>query len=93
MFPGNRMADSEGHPMKPEDREKLLSEVKQKGVLDETERKNLIEKLDSDFDLFLKEKIGSNRKDEHHVPATDEDIDKLAEVNTTLSQFQIVAFP
>ncbi len=90
------MAEKEQLPMSPEERQKLLDEVKQKGVLSDHERRTLVDKLDADFDQFLSQQIkNSSKKDEAHTPATDEDIDRLAEVRhrQTLTSCKPEHFP
>ena len=75
------MAEQEGKVMSQEERNKLVADVKKRGVLNEVERDNLVQKIDADFDAFLQEQLKkSNTKDISHTPATDEDIDNLAEV-------------
>ena len=79
------MSEDQKKPMSKDDREKLFEDVRQKGVLDTEEREELARKLDTDFDAFLKEQIdtGSSRNT-HDSAATEDDIDKLAEVNMSL---------
>ena len=82
------MSEQQNKPMSREEREKLLEDVRQKGVLNPLERETLAEKLDVDFDAFLKEQVkASNLNDTQDTPATEKDIENLAEVSMLLFHF------
>ena len=76
------MSEQQNKPMSREEREKLLEDVRQKGVLDPLERETLAQKLDADFDAFLSEQLkSSNSNDTQDTPATERDIENLAEAS------------
>ena len=76
------MAEQKVKAMSQQERDKLLADVKGKGVLNKEEREELAQKLDADFDVFLKNQMkSSTTSNTSRTPATEEDIDKLAEVN------------
>ena len=82
------MSEQQNKPMSREDREKLLEDVRRKGVLDTLEREMLAQKLDADFDAFLSEQLkSSNSNDTQDTPATEKDIENLAEVSILFFHF------
>ena len=82
------MSVQQNKPMSREEREKLLEDARQKGVLNPLERETLAQKLDADFDAFLKEQLkASNSNDTQNAPAMEKDIENLAEVSVLFFHF------
>ena len=82
------MSEQQNKTMSREEREKLLEDARQKGVLNPLERETLAQKLDADFDAFLKEQLkASNSNDTQNTPATEKDIENLAEVSVLFFHF------
>ncbi len=73
--------DDKSRPMTDVERSRLLAEVKAAGNdMNQSDRDKLVAKLDADLEAFIaQQKSSGSTSDSPHTPATDEDIEKLAE--------------